>query len=155
MQTCYCYMSLFLTADSYFVLLFLSSILRLMTPNMCESILESTPRTPTPLRSASTHQEIKYGPVKLMVRDFNVCIYPSVLNLTCKLLLCTLHCPRDSLGGLRCFQNTTLGQQMVGSIKQEPVEDAIKQPPFKKIKQEVLSTLHRHVHICKKKSMRI
>ncbi|KAL3979840.1 acetoacetyl-CoA synthetase [Sarotherodon galilaeus] len=71
----------------------------LMTPNMCESILESTPRTPTPLRSASTHQEIKYGPVKLM--------------------------------------NTTLGQQMVGSIKQEPVEDAIKQPPFKKIKQEV------------------
>ncbi|XP_006797253.1 transcriptional activator Myb [Neolamprologus brichardi] len=71
----------------------------LMTPNMCESILESTPRTPTPLRSASTHQEIKYGPVKLM--------------------------------------NTTLGQQMVGSIKQEPVEDAIKHPPFKKIKQEV------------------
>lgn len=45
------------------------------------------------------------------------------------------------------FQNTTLGQQMVGSIKQEPVEDAIKQPPFKKIKQEVLSTQHKHVHI--------
>lgn len=38
---------------------------------------------------------------------------------------------------------------MVESIKQEPMECAIEQPPLKKIKQEVLSTQHKHVHIQK------
>lgn len=38
---------------------------------------------------------------------------------------------------------------MVVSIKQEPVECTIEQPPLKKIKQEVLSTQHKHVHIRK------
>uniref|UniRef100_A0A3Q4BJY7 Transcriptional activator Myb n=1 Tax=Mola mola TaxID=94237 RepID=A0A3Q4BJY7_MOLML len=37
---------------------------------------------------------------------------------------------------IRVFQNVTLPQQMVESIKQEPMECAIEQPPLKKIKQE-------------------
>uniref|UniRef100_A0A4W6EE74 Transcriptional activator Myb n=1 Tax=Lates calcarifer TaxID=8187 RepID=A0A4W6EE74_LATCA len=68
------------------------------TPNICRSILESSPRTPTPFRSALAMQEAKYGPLKLL--------------------------------------NTPLEQQMVTSIKQEPMECAIEQPPLKKIKQE-------------------
>lgn len=43
------------------------------------------------------------------------------------------------------FQNVPLEQQMVESIKQEPMECAIEQPPLKKIKQEVLSTQHTHM----------
>ncbi|XP_041831035.1 transcriptional activator Myb isoform X1 [Melanotaenia boesemani] len=39
--------------------------------------------------------------------------------------------------------NTTLEQQMVESIKQEPMECAIEQPPLKKIKQEVESPCER------------
>ncbi|XP_008311497.1 transcriptional activator Myb isoform X1 [Cynoglossus semilaevis] len=34
------------------------------TPNICRSILESTPRTPTPFRSALAQQEAKYGLLK-------------------------------------------------------------------------------------------
>ncbi|GLD74933.1 transcriptional activator Myb isoform X2, partial [Lates japonicus] len=75
------------------------------TPNICRSILESSPRTPTPFRSALAMQEAKYGPLKLL--------------------------------------NTPLEQQMVTSIKQEPMECAIEQPPLKKIKQEVESPCER------------
>lgn len=46
-----------------------------------------------------------------------------------------------------CFQNASMEQQMVESIKQEPMECAIDQPPLKKIKQEVLSTQHKRAHI--------
>uniref|UniRef100_A0A3P8UU89 Transcriptional activator Myb n=1 Tax=Cynoglossus semilaevis TaxID=244447 RepID=A0A3P8UU89_CYNSE len=35
------------------------------TPNICRSILESTPRTPTPFRSALAQQEAKYGLLKV------------------------------------------------------------------------------------------
>ncbi|TMS12636.1 Transcriptional activator Myb [Larimichthys crocea] len=41
------------------------------------------------------------------------------------------------------FQNVPLEQQMVESIKQEPMECAIEQPPLKKIKQEVESPCER------------
>ena len=58
--------------------------------------------------------------------------------------------PWNSQGELCLFQNTTLEQQMIESIKQEPMECAIDQPPLKKIKQEVLSTQHKHVHVFKK-----
>uniref|UniRef100_A0A3Q3QLH0 Transcriptional activator Myb n=1 Tax=Monopterus albus TaxID=43700 RepID=A0A3Q3QLH0_MONAL len=75
------------------------------TPNIRRSILESTPRTPTPFRSVLALQEAKYGPIKLL--------------------------------------NTPLEQQMVESIKQEPMECAIEQPPLKKIKQEVESPCER------------
>ncbi|XP_028253653.1 transcriptional activator Myb isoform X2 [Parambassis ranga] len=75
------------------------------TPNIRRSILESTPRTPTPFRSTLALQEAKYGPLKLL--------------------------------------NTTMEQQMVESIKQEPMECAIEQPPLKKIKQEVESPCER------------
>ncbi|XP_075315436.1 transcriptional activator Myb isoform X2 [Odontesthes bonariensis] len=75
------------------------------TPNIRRSILESTPRTPTPFRSPLGLQEAKYGPLKLL--------------------------------------NTTLEQQMIDSIKQEPMECAIDQPPLKKIKQEVESPCER------------
>ncbi|XP_069579667.1 transcriptional activator Myb isoform X1 [Brachyistius frenatus] len=75
------------------------------TPNIRRSILDSTPRTPTPFRSTLALQEAKYGPLKLL--------------------------------------NTTLEQQMVESIKQEPMECAIEQPPLKKIKQEVESPCER------------
>ncbi|XP_074541157.1 transcriptional activator Myb isoform X2 [Halichoeres trimaculatus] len=75
------------------------------TPNIRRSILESSPCTPTPFRSALTLQEAKYGPLKLL--------------------------------------NTPLQQQMVESIKQEPMECAIEQPPLKKIKQEVESPCER------------
>ncbi|XP_008295230.1 transcriptional activator Myb [Stegastes partitus] len=75
------------------------------TPNIRRSILESTPRTPTPFRSTLALQEAKYGPPKL--------------------------------------QNTPLEQQMVESIKQEPMECSIEQPPLKKIKQEVESPCER------------
>uniref|UniRef100_A0A3P9K2Z2 Transcriptional activator Myb n=1 Tax=Oryzias latipes TaxID=8090 RepID=A0A3P9K2Z2_ORYLA len=75
------------------------------TPNVHRSIMESTPRTPTPFRPTLTLQEAKYGPPKLM--------------------------------------NTTLEQQIVDSIKQEPMECAIEQPPLKKIKQEVESPCER------------
>ncbi|XP_040920818.1 transcriptional activator Myb isoform X1 [Toxotes jaculatrix] len=75
------------------------------TPNICRSILESSPRTPTPFRSALALQEAKYGPLKLL--------------------------------------NTPIEQQMVNSIKQEPMECAIEQPPLKKIKQEVESPCER------------
>uniref|UniRef100_A0A8D3DXE6 Transcriptional activator Myb n=1 Tax=Scophthalmus maximus TaxID=52904 RepID=A0A8D3DXE6_SCOMX len=68
------------------------------TPTICRSIMESSPRTPTPFRSALALQEAKYGPLKLL--------------------------------------NVPLEQQMVNSIKQEPMECAIEQPPLKKIKQE-------------------
>ncbi|KAF1376536.1 hypothetical protein PFLUV_G00212500 [Perca fluviatilis] len=71
------------------------------TPNIRRSILESSPCTPTPFRSALAMQEAKYGPLKLL--------------------------------------NSPLEQQMVQSIKQEPMECAIEQPPMKKIKQEVES----------------
>ncbi|TDH00357.1 hypothetical protein EPR50_G00187380 [Perca flavescens] len=71
------------------------------TPNIRRSILESSPCTPTPFRSALAMQEAKYGPLKLL--------------------------------------NSPLEQQMVQSIKQEPMECAIEQPPLKKIKQEVES----------------
>uniref|UniRef100_A0A667XCL1 Transcriptional activator Myb n=1 Tax=Myripristis murdjan TaxID=586833 RepID=A0A667XCL1_9TELE len=80
------------------------------TPNIRRSILESSPRTPTPFRSALVLQEAKYGPLKLL--------------------------------------NGPLDQEVVESIKQEPMECNIsggvspdEQPPLKKIKQEVLSTL--------------
>uniref|UniRef100_A0A8D3DBN7 Transcriptional activator Myb n=1 Tax=Scophthalmus maximus TaxID=52904 RepID=A0A8D3DBN7_SCOMX len=72
---------------------------RFRTPTICRSIMESSPRTPTPFRSALALQEAKYGPLKLL--------------------------------------NVPLEQQMVNSIKQEPMECAIEQPPLKKIKQEV------------------
>lgn len=75
------------------------------TPNIRRSILESTPRTPTPFRSSLALQEAKYGPLKL--------------------------------------QNTPLEQQMVESIKQEPMECSIDQPPLKKIKQEAESPCER------------
>ncbi|XP_072218083.1 transcriptional activator Myb isoform X2 [Leuresthes tenuis] len=75
------------------------------TPNIRRSILESTPRTPTPFRSPLGLQEAKYGPLKLL--------------------------------------NTTLEQQMIESIKQEPMECSIDQPPLKKIKQEVESPCER------------
>ncbi|TWW68951.1 Transcriptional activator [Takifugu flavidus] len=69
------------------------------TPNIRRSIMESSPCTPTPFKSASALQEAKYGPLKL--------------------------------------------PQMVESIKQEPMECAIEQPPLKKIKQEVESPCER------------
>ncbi|XP_060947825.1 transcriptional activator Myb [Limanda limanda] len=75
------------------------------TPNICRSIMESSPRTPTPFRSALALHEAKYGPLKLL--------------------------------------NTHLEHQMVNSIKQEPMECAIEQPPLKKIKQEVESPCER------------
>uniref|UniRef100_A0A8C8DGM7 Transcriptional activator Myb n=1 Tax=Oryzias sinensis TaxID=183150 RepID=A0A8C8DGM7_9TELE len=75
------------------------------TPNIHRSIMESTPRTPTPFRPTLTLQEAKYGPPKLM--------------------------------------NPSLEQQIVDSIKQEPMECAIEQPPLKKIKQEVESPCER------------
>uniref|UniRef100_A0A7N6AXZ6 Transcriptional activator Myb n=1 Tax=Anabas testudineus TaxID=64144 RepID=A0A7N6AXZ6_ANATE len=75
------------------------------TPNIRRSIMESSPRTPTPFRSALTLQESKYGPLKLL--------------------------------------NASMEQQMVVSIKQEPVECTIEQPPLKKIKQEVESPCER------------
>ncbi|KAF7643360.1 hypothetical protein LDENG_00240740 [Lucifuga dentata] len=75
------------------------------TPNICRSILESSPRTPTPFRSALALQEAKYGPLKLL--------------------------------------NGHMDHQMVESIKQEPMECAIEQPPLKKIKQEVESPCER------------
>ncbi|KAM7395515.1 hypothetical protein PAMA_007000 [Pampus argenteus] len=75
------------------------------TPNICRSILESSPCTPTPFRSALALQEAKYGPIKLL--------------------------------------NTPLDHHMVESIKQEPMECAIEQPPLKKIKQEVESPCER------------
>ncbi|XP_044023984.1 transcriptional activator Myb isoform X2 [Siniperca chuatsi] len=75
------------------------------TPNIRRSILESSPCTPTPFRSALALQEAKYGPLKLL--------------------------------------NAPLEQQMVESIKQEPMECAIEQPPLKKIKQEVESPCER------------
>ncbi|XP_070781870.1 transcriptional activator Myb isoform X3 [Enoplosus armatus] len=75
------------------------------TPNIRRSILESSPCTPTPFRSALVLQEAKYGPLKLL--------------------------------------NAPLEQQMVESIKQEPMECAIEQPPLKKIKQEVESPCER------------
>uniref|UniRef100_UPI003AABAAD5 transcriptional activator Myb isoform X3 n=1 Tax=Centroberyx gerrardi TaxID=166262 RepID=UPI003AABAAD5 len=82
------------------------------TPNIRRSILESSPRTPTPFRSALALQEAKYGPLKLL--------------------------------------NAPLDQEMVESIKQEPMECNIsagvspdEQPPLKKIKQEVESPCER------------
>lgn len=45
--------------------------------------------------------------------------------------------PEPYQGDLSVFQNVPLEQQMVNSIKQEPMECAIEQPPLKKIKQEV------------------
>ncbi|XP_029351987.1 transcriptional activator Myb isoform X2 [Echeneis naucrates] len=75
------------------------------TPTICRSLLESTPRTPTPFRSGICHQEGKYGLLKLL--------------------------------------NTPSEPQMVSSIKQEPIECAIEQPPLKKIKQEVESPCER------------
>ncbi|KAG8011248.1 Transcriptional activator Myb, partial [Nibea albiflora] len=75
------------------------------TPNIRRSIMESSPCTPTPFRSALALQEAKYGPLKLL--------------------------------------NVPLEQQMVESIKQEPMECAIEQPPLKKIKQEVESPCER------------
>ncbi|KAK1888648.1 Transcriptional activator Myb [Dissostichus eleginoides] len=75
------------------------------TPNIRRSILESSPCTPTPFRSALAMQEAKYGPVKLL--------------------------------------NSPSEQQMIDSIKQEPMECAIDQPPLKKIKQEVESPCER------------
>ncbi|KAF7230429.1 transcriptional activator Myb isoform X2 [Nothobranchius furzeri] len=75
------------------------------TPNSRRSILETSPRTPTPFRSTLALQDTKYGPLKLL--------------------------------------NTTLEQPMVESIKQEPMECAIEQPPHKKIKQEVESPCER------------
>uniref|UniRef100_A0AAQ6ACH4 Transcriptional activator Myb n=1 Tax=Amphiprion ocellaris TaxID=80972 RepID=A0AAQ6ACH4_AMPOC len=86
-------------------LLLLLLLHRFRTPNIRRSILESTPRTPTPFRSSLAQQEAKYGPLKL--------------------------------------QNTPLEQQMVESIKQEPMECSIDQPPLKKIKQEAESPCER------------
>jgi len=60
-------------ADLWFPGLFQASLfvflLRFRTPNIRRSILESTPRTPTPFRSPLGLQEAKYGPLKLLVRD--------------------------------------------------------------------------------------
>ncbi|XP_041815045.1 transcriptional activator Myb isoform X1 [Chelmon rostratus] len=75
------------------------------TPNIRRSIMESSPCTPTPFRSALALQEAKYGLPKLL--------------------------------------NVPLEKQMVESIKQEPMECAIEQPPLKKIKQEVESPCER------------
>lgn len=50
----------------------------------------------------------------------------------------SLQCPDVSPGDFCLFQNSHLEQQMVKSIKQEPMDCAIEQPPLKKIKQEVL-----------------
>ncbi|XP_068198342.1 transcriptional activator Myb isoform X2 [Antennarius striatus] len=74
-------------------------------PNICRSVMESSPCTPTPFKPALAQQEAKYGPLKLL--------------------------------------NVPLEQQMVDTIKQEPMECAIEQPPLKKIKQEVESPCER------------
>uniref|UniRef100_A0A8C3SSV4 Uncharacterized protein n=1 Tax=Chelydra serpentina TaxID=8475 RepID=A0A8C3SSV4_CHESE len=39
------------------------------TPAIKRSILESSPRTPTPFKNALAAQEIKYGPLKMLVRN--------------------------------------------------------------------------------------
>ncbi|XP_003971619.2 transcriptional activator Myb [Takifugu rubripes] len=95
------------------------------TPNIRRSIMESSPCTPTPFKSASALQEAKYGPLKLPVSS-------KLTNSLAVLLLPGL----GLTGGL-------LVQQMVESIKQEPMECAIEQPPLKKIKQEVESPCER------------
>lgn len=109
--------------------------LRFRTPNIRRSILESSPCTPTPFRSALAMQEAKYGPIKLLVRkkrrkySIELVKLPSVVLLT-------------HWEDFFFFQNSPLEQQMVDSIKQEPMECAIEQPPLKKIKQEVLSSFY-------------
>jgi hypothetical protein len=42
------------------------------TPAIKRSILESSPRTPTPFKHALAAQEIKYGPLKMLVSSRKV-----------------------------------------------------------------------------------
>lgn len=94
--------------------------------------MESSPCTPTPFKSALALQEAKYGPLKLLVRRK---LISSHLNL-----LCASNSVHMTHQRICLLQNVTLAQQMAETIKQEPIECAIDQPPLKKIKQEVLST---------------
>lgn len=58
--------------DLWYMLLYKQSslfcFLRFRTPNIRRSIMESSPCTPTPFKSALAQQEAKYGPLKLLVR---------------------------------------------------------------------------------------
>lgn len=111
-------------------LIFISLSFR--TPNICRSILESSPCTPTPFKS----QEAKYG-LKLLVRKEHTPHPPT---------LAPPSAPERAFltGGPNSFdllQNLPPAQQQIAeSIKQEPMECVIEQPPLKKIKQEVLSS---------------
>lgn len=72
-----------------FLSLFLS--LRFRTPNICRSILESTPRTPTPFRSALAQQEAKYGLLKVQARttkNIHIQSHHVGLKLTLKFDFC-------------------------------------------------------------------
>lgn len=90
---CYSYrhLSFKMLFNQPFVFVF---VFRFRTPNIRRSILESTPRTPTPFRSTLTLQEAKYGPLKLLVRGLN---YTWVLNSLHYLPSSVLQRPQDSL----------------------------------------------------------
>lgn len=104
------------------------------TPNICRSILESSPCTPTPFKS----QEAKYGALKLLVRKQPPLPPPPHPD---RISFSFLLDRRPNSFAL--LQNLPLAQQQIAeSIKQEPMECVIEQPPLKKIKQEVLSSAH-------------
>lgn len=118
----------------------------------------------------SKHSSFDHGVISLYTHTFQVSPGPAggqvwtpqitgekdtqtyLESWTCHVnLLCARYSDHVTHGRICLFfpQNVTLAQQMVESIKQEPMECAIEQPPLKKIKQEVLSTQYKHVHTCR------
>lgn len=55
-----------------FIELLMVLFLSFRTPAIKRSILESSPRTPTPFKHALAAQEIKYGPLKMLVSSRKV-----------------------------------------------------------------------------------
>ncbi|KAI4539242.1 hypothetical protein MG293_010634 [Ovis ammon polii] len=111
------------------------------TPAIKRSILESSPRTPTPFKHALTAQEIKYGPLKMLVSSSKFLGFSWFINTDRKFPL--MQCTQSFL---QPQTPSHLVEDLQDVIKQESDESGIVaefqengQPLLKKIKQEVES----------------
>lgn len=110
------------------------------TPAIKKSILESSPRTPTPFKHALAAQEMKYGPLKMLV---SVCKIIGLVGLLVQTEI-SLWCKRAP-SSLQPQTPSHLVEDLQAVIKQESDESGIvtefqgNGPLLKKIKQEVSS----------------
>lgn len=72
----------------FFIELLMVLFFSFRTPAIKRSILESSPRTPTPFKHALAAQEIKYGPLKMLVSSRKVLRFSALprVDIKCPLI---------------------------------------------------------------------